>query len=135
MFLNVFRGSRMKLLGNLIIATAGCLVSTALLADDLAGDWKNDEQPAWIEIRFEGDSATGTVRRNDKKPEAVGRVLLKDVVRHGETWVGQIYAERFEEYKDAEISLPDPDHMEIKVKVGFMSKTVTWTRDKAIPDK
>lgn len=131
----------MKLFRNAVLVVLGYLVSSAavLAADqaaDLAGYWKNDDQPAWIEISFENDSGTGTVRRNEKKPEAAGRILLKDLVADENdpgSWRGQVYAERLKEYKDAEISLPDPDTMQIKVKVGFMSRTVSWTRATAIP--
>lgn len=126
----------MKLLSTTLVALVSCLSSSALLAADLAGYWKNDGQPAWIEIVSENDVATGTVRRNDVKPEAVGRILLKDVVEDEDepgSWRGQIYAERLKEYKDAEITLPDADHMSIKVKVGFMSRTVTWTRAESLP--
>ena len=128
----------MSTMRNVVMMTLGWLLCSAPYAADLAGVWKNDELPAWMEIQFENDSGTGTVRRNDEKPEAVGRVLLKDVVADGSAadgWRGQIYAARLEEYKDAEISLPQPDRMEIKVKVGFMSKTVTWTRAAAVPQE
>jgi hypothetical protein len=114
------------------------LASTALLASDLEGFWKNADQPAWIEIRFEESSGSGTVRRNDTKPEAVGRLVFKDIAQDPENpdaWRGQVYAERFEEYKDAEISLPEPDRMQLKVKVGFMSRTVNWTRVAALPEE
>ncbi len=66
----------------------------------------------------------------------MGRVLLKDVVSDESntgSWRGQIYAERLQEYRDAEITLPRPDQMQIKVKVGFMSRTVSWTRAERIP--
>ena len=74
--------------------------------------------------------------RNDEYPDRVGRVLLKDLSTQGEeggSWRGQVYAQRLEEYKDAEISLPKPDFMEIKVKVGFMSRTVNWKRVTEVP--
>jgi hypothetical protein len=118
-----------------IISSIVCLLSPALWAGDLDGFWQNEEQPAWIEIRFDDDRGTGTVLRNDKKPEAVGRVLLKDLVAEDEaqSWSGQIYAERFKEYKDAIVTLPEPGRMEIKVKVGFMSRTVQWNRVDALP--
>lgn len=119
-----------------IISSIVCLFSPALWAGDLDGFWQNEEQPAWIEIRFDADRGTGTVLRNDKKPDAVGRVLLKDLVADGDkaqSWSGQIYAERFKEYKDATVTLPEPTRMEIKVKVGFMSRTVQWNRVDALP--
>ena len=121
-----------------VLLTFAWLLWSPAFAADLSGVWKNDELPAWMEIQFDSDTGTGTVRRNDEKPEAVGRVLLKDVVADGsaaDSWRGQIFAARLGEYKDAEISLPQPDKMEIKVKVGFMSKTVTWTRAAAVPQQ
>ncbi len=126
----------MKFIGKALCLVAVSLAAPALFAADLAGYWKNDEQPAWIEIRFEDGRGTGTVARNDEHPDRVGRVLLKDVRADEEesgSWKGQVYAERLEEYKDAGITLTDPDHMQIKVKVGFMSRTVTWTRAAGLP--
>ena len=48
-------------------------------------------------------------------------------------WRGQVYSERLGEYKDAEVSLSEPDSLEIKVKVGFMSRTVSWVRVDEVP--
>ena len=103
-------------------------------AADISGFWKHAEEPAWIEIRL--DEGKGTVMRNDKYPERVGREILKDLKAdesESGLWRGQVYAERLGEYRDAEISLPEPDRMAIKVKVGFISRTVEWTRP-AAPD-
>jgi len=62
--------------------------------------------------------------------------MLKDVVSDGGKpgqWQGQVYAARLEEFKDAEITLPTPAQMQFTVKVGFMSRTVTWTRVDSVP--
>ena len=106
------------------------LVAPWSLAGDLSGVWQNEDQPAWIEIQFSDGQGTGTVRRNDNKPEAVGRVLIKDLVveEGGDSWVGQIYAQRLKEFKDATITLPEPERMQIVVSVGFMRRTVNWIR-------
>jgi hypothetical protein len=98
-------------------------------ADDISGFWKHTEEPGWIEIRL--DEGKGTVVRNDKYPERVGREIVNGLEAdqsEENLWHGQVYAERLGEYKDAEISLPEPDRMTFKVKVGFMSRTVEWTR-------
>ena len=82
------------------------------------------------------EKGKGTVVRNDKFPERVGREILKDLVTEDleqGLWRGQIYAERLGEYRDAEITLAEPDRMSIKVKVGFMSRTVEWQRVEAVP--
>ena len=104
----------------------------SLLASELAGLWQHEKQPAWVEIQFEGDSATGTVRRNEVKPEAVGFEIMRDIVVDGDEWRGQIYAEALGEYKDMTVRL-NGDEMEVKVKVGFMSRTVKWRRASEVP--
>lgn len=43
------------------------------------------------------------------------------------------HAEKLGEYKDAEITLAEPDLMTIKVKVGFISRTVEWRRVETVP--
>ena len=118
------------------VILSASLIAPCLLAENLVGLWKNDEQPAWIEITFSDGLGVGKVVRNDKNSQAVGRVLLKEVMaeKGSENWSGQIYAQQLKSFKDAELRLPKPDHMEILVKVGFMSRTVTWTRVEALPN-
>lgn len=104
------------------------------LAGDISGFWKHADEPGWIEISL--DAGNGTVVRNDKFPKRVGREILKELEADGSTenlWQGQVYAEKLGEYKDAEISLAEPDLMQFKVKVGFMSRTIEWVRVDAVP--
>lgn len=112
------------------------LFAAVAAAADIDGFWKNSEEPGWIEIKL--DEGVGTVVRNDNYPERVGRQILRDL-RADESeenlWHGQVYAERLGEYRDADISLPEPDRMEFKVKVGFISRTVEWVRVDEVPMK
>lgn len=116
-----------------LIIFALLLVPQAL-AGDISGIWKHADEPGWIEISL--DQAKGTVVRNDKFPERVGREILREIQADGSrdnVWQGQVYAEKLGEYKDAEISLKEPDLMQFKVKVGFMSRTIDWVRVDALP--
>ena len=119
-----------RILLTLAIFTASPLV----VAEDISGFWKHPEAPAWIEISLE--EGKGTVMRNDKFPERVGREVVKDLKADDSEenlWRGEIYVERMGEYKQAEISLPEPGRMEFKVKVGFMSRTIEWMRVDEVP--
>jgi len=110
------------------------LVAPLSLAGDISGVWKHADEPGWIEISL--DEGSGTVVRNDKFPERVGREIVKELQADESKenlWRGQVYAEKLGEYKDAEISLPEPDIMQFKVKVGFMSRTIEWMRVDAVP--
>ena len=113
------------------------MFSAGVFAADLAGTWKHNEQPVWVEVSSAGEVSSGTVLRNDNKPDAVGAVFLRDVKSAGDAgslWKGQVFAAALGEFKDAEISLPAADTMKIKVKVGFMSRSVTWTRVDSVPE-
>jgi uncharacterized protein (DUF2147 family) len=103
-------------------------------SDDLIGFWQHAQQPAWIEVRFDSGQGEGTVVRNDVYPERVGTVLLKDLVAvKDKQWQGEVYAEKFGEYKQARVSLSSPDVMSIKVKVGLMSRTIEMRRVSDLP--
>jgi hypothetical protein len=117
-----------------IFVVAAFLAAPCAFAGDISGFWKHAEEPGWIEINL--DEGKGTVVRNDKFPERVGREILKELVAEDPEqgpWQGQIYAEKLSEYKDAEITLAEPNRMAIKVKVGFMSRTIEWVRVDAVP--
>ena len=119
-----------------IFVVAALLAAPHAFAGDISGFWKHTDEPGWIQINLE--EGKGTVVRNDKFPDRVGREILKDLEADGSEqglWTGQIYAEKLGEYKDAEITLAEPDLMTIKVKVGFMSRTVKWQRVEAVPAK
>lgn len=114
------------------------LMAPIVMAKDIAGFWKHAEEPGWIEISVEDGVGKGVVVRNDVYPERVGRELLKDLradANKENLWRGQVYAEKLGEYKDAEISLPESGQMEIKVKVGFMSRTLDWVRVDRVPEQ
>ena len=122
----------MKILNIVLIGIF--LAAPQAFAGDISGFWQSVDAPGWIEIKLA--EGKGVVVRNDEFPERVGREILKDLKADDsdqELWTGQIFAEKLGEYKDAEITLAEPDRMEIKVKVGFMSRTVEWQRVDEVP--
>jgi hypothetical protein len=117
-----------------LLSLVALLGAPLVAADDIAGFWKHAEEPGWIEIHL--DTGKGIVVRNDKFPERVGREIVKDLsvdTSEQNLWRAQVYAERLGEYRDAEITLPEPDRMQFKVKVGFVSRTFEWVRVDDIP--
>lgn len=119
------------MLRSLVFILATLFVHTASAAE-LAGLWKNDNNPVWMEITVSEDAvATGTLTRNEQNPAAVGRVILKSLVADREAdhlWRGQVFAARLGEFRDAQVQVVDGQRLEITVKVGFMSRTVGWTK-------
>ena len=114
-----------------LVALLGASLANPALAGDIQGFWKHEKQPGWIEIRVADGVGTGTVVRNDVYPERVGRKILKDLVADGtggDAWQGQVYAERRGEYRDVKVILLQADQLHMKVKMGFLSRTLKWVR-------
>ncbi len=119
----------------IILTLTVLLASPLVFAEGISGFWKHAEESVWIEIRLK--EGKGTLLRNDEFPERVGFEILKSLNKvdglEQVLWRGQVYAERLVEYKDVEISLPQPDRMVFNIKVGFMSRTVEWLRVEDAP--
>ena len=119
-----------------LLTFAAVIMAPITIAQELAGFWKHSEEPGWIEITIDQEVGKGVVVRNEIYPERVGREILKDLRADDKQeglWRGQVFAEKLGEYKDAEISLPEAGQMEIKVKVGFISRSVEWIRVDSVP--
>ena len=122
------------MIARLLFTLTAFLAAPLSFANDISGLWKHPEAPAWIEISLE--EGKGTVIRNDRFPERVGREIVKNLRAddsEDKLWLGEIYAERLGEYREAEISLPEPGRMEFKIKVGLMSRTIEWVRAEEVP--
>lgn len=120
----------------LIVGLFAALMASVASAGDIAGLWKHEDEAGWVEIAFVDGVGTGTVVRNDVYPEREGRELLKDLTADESEeaqWRGQVYAEAMGEYKDAEVTLDDAGMMRVKVKVGFISRTIKWVKVDALP--
>lgn len=118
------------------LALLALLLAPIVMAEGIAGFWKHAEGPVWIEITTDEEVGKGVVLRNDAYPERVGREMLKDLRtddKQDGLWRGQVYAEKRGDYHESEISLPGADQMQIKVKVGFMSRTIDWVRVDDVP--
>ena len=78
-----------------ILLIAALLVVPQAFAGDISGFWKHTEEPGWIEISLE--RGKGTVVRNGKFPERVGRELLKNLAAEDSeegARQGKIFVER-----------------------------------------
>lgn len=96
----------------------------------LVGYWKYDEGPTWIEIEFPDALGVGIIKRSDADPEKVADTLLKEIESTGrkDQWRVLIYVQKLDKYKPATITLLTPNTMHILLKIGLISRNVTWQR-------
>ena len=119
-----------------VLFTLLLVFSGGVLAGTLEGLWQKQGEAVWIE--FTANSTTGVVVRNDKKPEAVGFEVVRDLeVSQSEdnSWKADVFAAPLGEYKPAEVMLLEENTLRFRVKVGFMRRSVDWLRVSALPDE
>jgi hypothetical protein len=116
-----------------ILVAALCLTSPIVMTSDthmLTGIWKHSGKDVWMEIKFDQAVGTGRVFKNDKKPDSIGKPLLTELIFDTALAKGQalMYVSQMQSRHEAKVKFAEPNLMTMKVKVGFISKTVKWLR-------
>ena len=116
-----------------IVAAALSVVWNVSAAGDLNGIWQHPKDPVWLEVNEA--MGTGIAVRNDDDPSSVGFAVLKEVVTgpKEEQWSGQVYVPQLGDYKRVIVTLPNTSTLKMKVKIGFISRSVEWTRVASVP--
>lgn len=116
-----------------IVAAALLFVCNASAASDLNGFWQHPKDPVWLEVNEA--VGTGIAVRNDNDPSSVGFAVLKEVVigPKDEQWSGQVYVPQLGDYKRVIVTLPNANTLKMKVKIGFISRSVEWTKVASVP--
>ena len=101
--------------------------------NELAGYWQHESEPVWIEMQPE--TGQGVMVRNDNRPDRVGFLVVTDLESSDDpkAWSAQVFAARLGEYRKAQITLTGESRMIFTVKVGFMRRSVEWTRVSEVP--
>ena len=117
-----------------LLLTASAMVSTPSYASSgLSGYWQHESEPVWIEMQ--PDESKGVMLRNDNRPDRAGFLVVTDLEASDDPneWSAQVFAAPLGEYRDATITLESDDLMAFTVKVGFIRRTVEWSRVKQVP--
>lgn len=115
------------------VAATFLLICNVCAASDLSGFWQHPKDPVWLDINE--SLGTGIAVRNDDDPSSVGFAVLKEVVagpKQGQ-WSGQVYVPQLGAYKQVTVTLPDANTLKMKVKIGFISRSVEWAKVAFVP--
>ena len=115
------------------VAATFLLICNVCAASDLSGFWQHPKDPVWLDINE--SLGTGIAVRNDDDPSSVGFAVLKEVVagpKQGQ-WSGQVYVPQLGGYKQVTVTLPDANTLKMKVKIGFISRSVEWAKVASVP--
>ncbi len=103
------------------------IVSSLFAQSDITGTWNTGDQNTHVKIENQEEVLTGKIISSDNPKAKPGSLLIKEVKLKRGKWKGQLYAPKKEEWYDAEFTKKG-NKLEIVISVGFMSKTVEWTK-------
>jgi uncharacterized protein (DUF2147 family) len=110
------------------------LVSSLCSAEGISGFWQHPKDPVWIEVT--STAGNGLAVRNDNDPSSIGFAVLKEVTvgEQKGRWTGQVFVPQLGSYKRVELSLPTADTLKMKVKIGFLTRSLEWARVSEVPE-
>ena len=81
------------------------------------------------------DAGHGLMLRNDTRPDCVGFLVVTDLVASDDPgeWSARVFAAQLGEYRKSDITLSADDRMVFTVGVGFMMRSVDWSRVSEVP--
>ena len=71
---------------------------------NILGTWNTLEDNTKIEITEQRGVLIGKIKSSDNPKAQVGRMILKDLIKSGNSWTGKIFAVKKNEWYDVEIT-------------------------------
>jgi uncharacterized protein (DUF2147 family) len=114
----------MKILS--VIITLFCIFQNSD-KHSIIGIWNTLEENTKIEITEEKEVLFGRIKSSDNPQAKVGRLILKDLIKSGNSWTGKIFAVKKNEWYDVEIT-SKANNLNLKIQVGFVHKNLIWKK-------
>lgn len=104
------------------------LTSISINAQSIAGVWNTGEYNTKIEIIENNGVFNGKIISSDHAEANIGNQILKDIKFSKGERKGKLFAAKKGEWYDAVLKV-NGNELDINIKVGFMSKTITWKKE------
>ena len=118
----------MKKIRNVVVLIAISLISLNSFAQaDIAGKWVVGKQNTVVKIEQNDGIYSGIIISSDNSKAEIGKLMVKDLREKNGKWKGKTYSPKRKEWYDAAF-IPKNNSLDIKIKVGFFSKTIEWVR-------
>ena len=112
----------------IVLLTFGLFSFSSLAQSNVAGNWVAGKEYTVIKIAQEGSSYSGKIISSENPKAKLGTLMVKDLKQDKKgNWKGQVYAPKRDEWYDAEFT-PNGEILEVKISVGFFSKTMEWKK-------
>lgn len=93
----------------------------------IIGTWNTLEDNTTIQIIEQKGFLFGRIKASDNKKAQFGRLILKDLIKSGNSWTGKIFAVKKNEWYDVEIT-SEKNRLNLKIQIGFLHKNLRWEK-------
>ena len=93
----------------------------------IIGTWNTLEDNTTIQIIEQKGILFGRIKASDNSKAQVGRLILKDLIKSGNSWTGKIFAVKKNQWYDVEIT-SEKNSLNLKIQVGFLHKNLIWQK-------
>ena len=102
-------------------------------AQSIEGLWNTGKENTIINIKKVNSNFEGIIDDSDNPNAQIGKVLVKDIVKSGNTYKGKIYVLDKKEWYNAEFE-PKNERLLITVSSGFGKKKIEWKKAGDLPE-
>ena len=115
----------MKIL--IVILSIFCIFQNSNDEHNIVGTWNTLEDNTTIQILEQKGMLIGRIKSSDNTKAQVGRLILKDLIKSGNSWSGKIFAIKKNEWYDVEIT-SKKNGLNLKIQIGFIHKNLIWEK-------
>lgn len=123
----LFRGQKLTTMKNLVLTLFSVLMCLLSYSQNIEGLWSTGKENTNITILNEGGELVGKIESSDNRKAPIGEVILKDLVKEGDSWKGKLFVIKKQRWVDVTIS-PYKSKLELLVSAGFSRKKVEWEK-------
>lgn len=108
-------------------------VAISMNAQSIEGLWNTGKENTIINIKKVNRNYEGIIHDSDNPNAQIGKVLIKDIVKSGDSYTGKIYVIDKREWYNAEFE-PKNEKLGITVSSGFGKKKIEWKKASDLPE-
>lgn len=95
--------------------------------ESLQGSWNTGQDNTIVEFSQEDEKWIGRIQSSDRKDVEIGKTILKDLEKQGDSWKGKIYVVKRQKWTNVKIT-PRDTQLDLVVSAGFAKKAIQWLK-------
>lgn len=104
-------------------------VAVKNVQESIEGIWDTGTENTKVEISNNNAEWVGKIKSSGNEKATIGKVILKDLKKQNEKWIGKLFVVKRQKWTDVEI-IPNGTKLDLIVSAGFSEKKIQWSKVK-----